>query len=231
MEVCRSAHAPVTSCLRHSHQPQQRSSTMKLTTEEELVPTRLQKLLRWSQRILFMTGILALGYVGFALLDARLYQASAKRSLENQIQLEKEPHEIQPKPAIKPGDVLGRLDIPRLGLSVAVLQGTGSRMLRLGTGHIEGTPLPGEAGNSGIAGHRDTFFRGLKDIRKNDEIDIQTPAGLFRYEVDWMSVVEPDDTAVVGTSTPDSTLTLVTCYPFYFVGASPKRFVVRAHKY
>lgn len=202
---------------------------MKFTTEREMVPTRTQRLLRWSQRLLFVTGILALGYVVFTLLDASLYQVSAKRSLESQIQLEKEPHEVQPKPAIKPGDVLGQLDIPRLGLSVAVLQGTGSRMLRLGTGHIEGTALPGEAGNSGIVGHRDTFFRGLKDIRKRDEIQFQTPTGLFRYEVDWVKVVAPDDLSVLAPST-ESELTLVTCYPFYLVGPAPKRFVVRAHK-
>lgn len=202
---------------------------MKFTAEPEMGRTRTQSLLRWSQRLLFITGIIALGYVGFVLLDARLYQASAKRSLENQIQLEREPHEIQPTSAIKPGDVLGRLDIPRLGLSVAVLQGTGSRMLRLGTGHIEGTPLPGEAGNSGIAGHRDTFFRGLKDIRKNDEIQLQTATGLSRYEVDWIKTVAPDDLSVLAPSS-ESALTLVTCYPFYFVGPAPKRFVVRAHK-
>jgi sortase A len=203
---------------------------MKLTTEQELVPTLMQRFLRWSQRILFITGIFAFGYVGFTLLDARLYQASAKRSLEDQIQLERKPHEIQPKPAIRPGDVLGRLDIPRLGLSVAVLQGTGPRMLRLGTGHIAGTPLPGEAGNSGIAGHRDTFFRGLKDIRKNDEIQFQTATGLSRYAVDWVKVVAPDDLSVLAPST-ESALTLVTCYPFYFVGPAPKRLVVRARKY
>jgi sortase A len=203
---------------------------MKFTTEREMGPTRLQKLLRWSQRLLYVTGILALGFVGFTLLDAGLYQASARRDLDRQIQTEKQPHEIQPKPAIKPGDLLGRLDIPRLGLSVAVLQGTRSRMLRLGTGHIEGTPLPGEAGNSGIAGHRDTFFRGLKDIRKNDEIQFQAATGLIRYEVDWVKVVAPDDLSVLAPST-ESALTLVTCYPFYFVGPAPKRFVVRAHKY
>jgi sortase A len=203
---------------------------MKFTTDRKMGPKRMQKLLRWSQRLLYITGILALGYVGFALLDAGLYQASARRTLESQIQTEKQPHGIQPRPAIKPGDLLGRLDIPRLGLSVAVLQGTRSRMLRLGTGHIEGTPLPGEAGNSGIAGHRDTFFRGLKDIRKNDEIQFQAATGLIRYEVDWVKVVAPDDLSVLAPST-ESALTLVTCYPFYFVGPAPKRFVVRAHKY
>jgi len=206
---------------------------MKITTKPRIGPTRVQKLLRWSQRLLFIVGASALGYVGFTLLDAAFFQASAKRSLESQIQLEQEPnevqHEVQPKPAIKPGDVLGRLDIPRLGLSVAVLQGTGSRMLRLGTGHIAGTPLPGEAGNSGIAGHRDTFFRGLKDIHTNDEIQFQTATGLSRFAVDWVKVVAPDDLSVLAPSS-ESAITLVTCYPFYFVGPAPGRFVVRAHK-
>jgi LPXTG-site transpeptidase (sortase) family protein len=203
---------------------------MQSTTEREVVATRIQRLIRWSQRLLFITGALALGYVGFTLLDAKLFQASAKRSLETQIQVEKKPHEIHSKPAIKTGDLLGRLDIPRLGMSMAVLQGTRSRMLRRGAGHLENTPLPGELGNSGIAGHRDTFFRGLKDIRKDDEIQFQTATGLSRYQVDWVKVVEPNDTTDLGPSTLESTLTLVTCYPFYYVGPAPKRFVVRAHK-
>jgi len=181
--------------------------------------------------------------VVFTLVDAKLYQASAKRSLEsqivenriveNQMQMEKERKVVQPAPALQPavkeGDVLGRMEIPRLGVSVAVLQGTKSRMLRLGAGHIEGTPLPGEPGNIGIAGHRDTFFRELKDVRENDEIDLQTATGLFRYEVDWVKVVAPDDNSVLATST-ESALTLVTCYPFYLVGPAPNRFVVHAHK-
>ncbi len=191
---------------------------------------RTRWLLRGSRYLLFITGILALGYVGLTLLDARLYQASAKRSLESHIQVEKEQKVIQPKPAVRLGDVLGRMDIPRLGVSVAVLQGTKSRMLRLGAGHIEGTPLPGEPGNIGIAGHRDTFFRELKDIRSHDEIQLQTATGFFRYEVDWVKVVAPDDNSVLAPSTA-SALTLVTCYPFYLVGPAPNRFVVRAHQY
>jgi sortase A len=202
-------------------------------------PARSQRLLRWTQGLLFVAGILLLGYVGFIVLEARLYQVSAKRSLENQIlvhkeQVEKGQDENHAGPVIKTatktGDVLGRMDIPRLGMSVAILQGTSSRILRLGIGHIAGTPLPGETGNVGIAGHRDTFFRGLKDIRKDDEIQLQTASGLSRYAVDWMKVVANDDQRVLAPST-ESALTLVTCYPFYFVGPAPRRFVVRAHKY
>jgi sortase A len=204
---------------------------MKFITERESFPSRMQRLLHWSQRLFFMTGILALSYVAFTLLDARLYQVSAKRSLGSEIQVENEHKDSPPKPAVKKGEVLGRMDIPRLGMSIAILQGASSRMLRLGAGHIEGTSLPGEAGNSGIAGHRDTFFRELQNVRANDEIQIQTATGLFRYEVDWVKVVEPSDTTVLEPSAVESTLTLVTCYPFYFLGPAPKRFVVRAHKY
>ena len=187
-------------------------------------------MLRGIRYFLFTTGMVALGYVGLALLDASLYQASAKRSLESQIQMEPERTVTQPNRAANMGDVLGRMDIPRLGLSIAVLQGTNSRTLRLGAGHIKGTSFPGEAGNSAIAGHRDTFFRELKDIRSNDEIQLQTTIGLFHYRVDWIKIVSPDDISVLAPST-ESVLTLVTCYPFYFVGPAPNRFVVRAHKY
>lgn len=204
---------------------------MKFSTKPTMFSTRLQMFLRWSRRLLFITGSLALGYVGFTLLDARLYQASAKQSLEGEIQVEKKYPVTQPKPAVKKGEVLGRMDIPRLGMSIAVLHGTNSRVLRLGAGHIEGTPLPGEAGNSGIAGHRDTFFRGLKDIHPRDEIQFQTATGLFHYQVDWVKIVEPDDITVLEPSATESALTLVTCYPFYFLGSAPKRFVVRAHEH
>jgi LPXTG-site transpeptidase (sortase) family protein len=207
---------------------------MKVRIRRRMLPstpaqTPTQWLLRASQYFFFITGIVALGYVGFTLLDARIYQASAKRSLETQIQAKNEHTPAGPKPVLKNGDVLGRMDIPRLGVSVAVLQGTNSRILRLGVGHIAGTALPGEPGNSGIAGHRDTFFRALKDVHPNDEIELQTANGHFHYQVDWAKVVAPNDTSVLKSSA-ESALTLVTCYPFYFVGPSPKRFVVRAHQ-
>jgi sortase A len=134
-----------------------------------------------------------------------------------------------PRPAVKNGDVLDRLEVPRLGISVAVLQGTNSRVLRLGAGNIAGTALPGDLGNSGIAGHRDTFFHELKDIRQNDGIQLQTETGRFRYEVDWVKVVAADDLSVLAPST-ESALTLVTCYPFQYFGAAPPRFVVHARR-
>lgn len=179
---------------------------------------------------MLIAGIFALTYVGLTLLDAKLFQVSAKHTLETQIKMVKSAKIGESRPIIQDGDILGRLDIPRLGVSVAVLQGTGPRVLRLGAGHIEGTPLPGDPGNSGIAGHRDTFFRELRDIRKDDEIQFQTPTALLRYLVDWVKVVEPNDTAVLEPSTTESTLTLVTCYPFQFLGSAPERFVVHARR-
>lgn len=130
---------------------------------------------------------------------------------------------------VKEGDVLGRIEIPRLGVKVVILQGTTSQTLRLGVGHIDGTALPGETGNIGIAGHRDTYFRALKDIRTDDEIQIQTATGLSSYKVDSVQIVAPDDTGVLAPSA-GSAITLVTCYPFYFIGAAPERFIVHARR-
>jgi sortase A len=149
--------------------------------------------------------------------------------LEDQIQTQRKAQVETPRPAVKNGDVLDRLEVPRLGISVAVLQGTNSRVLRLGAGNIAGTALPGDLGNSGIAGHRDTFFHELKDIRQNDGIQLQTETGRFRYEVDWVKVVAADDLSVLAPST-ESALTLVTCYPFQYFGAAPPRFVVHARR-
>jgi sortase A len=184
---------------------------------------------RWIRSLLLITGIVLLSYVGLTLLDARMYQASAKHSLETQIQTVKGSDPSHVTPPVNPGDVLGRIDIPRLGMSFAVLQGTSWRTLRLGAGHIEGTPLPGESGNSGIAGHRDTFFRDLRNIREHDEIQLQTATGVLQYKVDWTKVVQPDDVSVLAPSA-DSALTLVTCYPFYFVGPASERFIVHARR-
>jgi sortase A len=190
---------------------------------------RKRRRLRWIRRVLLMTGIVSLGYVGWTLLDARIYQASAEHSLEAEIHAVKAADASQVQPPVNPGDVVARIDIPRLGMSFAVLQGTNWRSLRRGAGHIEGTPLPGESGNSGIAGHRDTFFRNLRNIHEHDEIRLQTATGVLQYEVDWTKVVEPDDVSVLAPST-GSALTLVTCYPFYFVGPASERFIVHARR-
>jgi sortase A len=122
---------------------------------------------------------------------------------------------------------LAVLRIPKIRLEVAVLPGTDDRTLDRGVGHIEDTANPGTHGNLGIAGHRDSFFRGLKDISPGDVIELDTIEGTDSYRVERAWVVSPEDVSVLDpTSTP--ALTLVTCYPFYFVGSAPHRFIVRA---
>ena len=128
------------------------------------------------------------------------------------------------EPAAAP---LAVLRIPRLGIEVAVLPGTGERTLDRAVGHIEETALPGADGNSGIAGHRDGFFRGLKDIAEGDVIELETGRVTQVYRVERTWVVDPEDVSVLDP-TPARALTLVTCYPFYYVGPAPRRFIVRA---
>jgi sortase A len=122
---------------------------------------------------------------------------------------------------------LAVLRIPRIRLEAPVLEGADDRTLDLGIGHIDGTAKPGMAGNLALAGHRDGFFRGLKDIVPGDVIELDTIRGKDVYRVERTWVVNPDDVSVLA---PTSTraLTLVTCYPFYFIGSAPYRFIVRA---
>jgi sortase A len=122
---------------------------------------------------------------------------------------------------------LAVLRIPSLRLEVAVLPGTDDFVLDRAVGHIEDTALPGTDGNSGIAGHRDGFFRGLKDIAAGDAIELETLQGREMYQVERIWIVQPEDVSVLDP-TPVRSLTLVTCYPFYFIGSAPQRFIVRA---
>ena len=124
---------------------------------------------------------------------------------------------------------LGRIEIHRIGLEAMIMEGLGEKTLRHAVGHIPGTPAPGQAGNVGLAAHRDTFFRPLRNIRKGDEIILTTLDRVSRYRVDLLSVVEPENVDVL-KDTPDAILTLVTCYPFNFIGPAPRRFIVRARK-
>ncbi|HZP49096.1 MAG TPA: class D sortase [Vicinamibacterales bacterium] len=131
--------------------------------------------------------------------------------------------------APSPGSVLGKLIAPDLGLAATVLEGSDDATLAKGAGHIEDTPLPGEPGNVGIAGHRDTIFRALRRVRKGEEFDVRTADGLFRYRVTRTLIVKPEDVYVLDP-TPQPTLTLVTCWPFEFIGHAPKRFIVQAEQ-
>ena len=123
--------------------------------------------------------------------------------------------------------LVGRIEIPRLRLSAMIIEGTTPRALRRGVGHVEHTAFPGERDNVGLAGHRDTFFRNLGRVRKGDLIQLRTPDGTFAYRVNAIDVVSPDRSDLLG-HTRHATVTLVTCYPFRWIGSAPDRFVVRA---
>jgi sortase A len=127
------------------------------------------------------------------------------------------------------GGVVGRLEIPRIGVSVMVVEGADDNDLKRAVGHIPGTALPGEPGNVGIAGHRDTFFRPLRSIQRDDTITLRTLQGAYRYRVVSTNVVRPEDIEVLYPTGRDC-LTLVTCFPFDYVGSAPKRFIVRAER-
>jgi sortase A len=127
------------------------------------------------------------------------------------------------------GGPLGRIEIASIGLTAMIQEGTGRQTLQRGVGHIVGTSLLGASGNIGLAGHRDTFFRQLRNIHEGAEITLTTLTGSFLYRVDQISIVEPEDSQVLRDS-GENLLTLVTCYPFSYVGPSPKRFIVRAHQ-
>ncbi|MGA7293159.1 MAG: class D sortase [Terriglobales bacterium] len=119
------------------------------------------------------------------------------------------------------------LRIPRIHVEVAVLNGTDELSLNRGVGHVAGTANPGEGSNMAIAGHRDGFFRGLKDVVLGDTIELDTRGRTLTYVIDRISIVDPSNVSVL-KPTPGTVLTLVTCYPFYFVGSAPKRYIVQA---
>jgi sortase A len=130
---------------------------------------------------------------------------------------------------VPPHGPVGRLEIPRLHLAIMVLEGDDERTLGKAAGHLPDTVMPWEHGNAAIAGHRDTLFRPLKDIKRGDEIRLTTPAGLLTYLVTELKITTPDDVDVLAPTT-NQVLTLVTCYPFYYIGSAPKRMIVRAER-
>lgn len=195
--------------------------------------------LQWVQRALFAAAILMLGYCGFALVDMWMFQHRERQSFDRLLQEQRRSKDgrlqagatatLASLPFIGADGLIGRIEVLRLGVSAVVLEGTGLRTLRRAAGHIPGTALPGQPGNIGIAGHRDTFFRPLRNIHRDDIITLTTLRGPYRYRVVSTKIVGPDDVAVL-SSDGNQILTLVTCYPFYFVGSAPSRFIVRAER-
>ena len=200
------------------------------------------------ERTLYATAVLLLGGWGAVTLDARLYNYSQERRLTRLIEA-RQAAEVAPlfpaprarTPVVRAApeprrskamevpsaDLVGRIEVPRLNLRAIIAEGIDAFTLRRAVGHLPGTPLPGDDGNVVLAGHRDTFFRALKDVRADDVVRITTPRGRFEYVVEATAVVESTRTDVLEDTAAPS-ITLVTCYPFYLVGEAPDRFIVRA---
>jgi sortase A len=186
---------------------------------------RLLELCFWAM------GCLALGYCAFLWGRAQYDQAEGKWALEHI--LPGDPMTVtgtsRRPPDNAEGSLVGRIDIPRLDLSAVVFEGTSDDTLSRGVGHLKGSAGPGERGNLVLAGHRDTFFRELRNIRQGDEVNIMGPQGEFEYQVESITIVDFDKTEVLKPG-DGSTLTLITCYPFRYIGNAPERFIVRATK-
>jgi sortase A len=175
---------------------------------------------------LILGGVAILAWYGWTLHERTTTQRRAKEWLVGTATVHRPPSSPQPA---RRGDVIGELQIPRLHMSVMVFEGDDAGILSEGAGHIPGTALQSGTGNIGIAAHRDTYFRPLRVVHANDVIALKTPAGTSQYAVTETEIVRPSDVGVLA-SAPGRDLTLVTCYPFYYVGNAPERFIVHARK-
>jgi sortase A len=185
------------------------------------------RVLRAAWYVFLTVGIMALGYAGYAVLDRYWYQGVETSKFET-VSTSAETRAIEVVP-IANGGVIGEIEVPRLKLKAIVVQGDSENLLRRAVGHLPETALPGQAGNVGLAGHRDGLFRPLRDVRPGDLITLRTQDREFQYQVQWTAVVPPTAVRVL-QPTSEPALTLITCFPFHYVGAAPERFVVRAGK-
>ena len=164
-----------------------------------------------------------LGMYAYESVEARRFQAQQTAVFELAARTHVAPMRV------KAGGLVGMLDVPRLQLTTPVVEGDDDQTLKRAVGHLPDTPMPWETGNSALAGHRDGLFRPLKDVKVGDEIRFRTTRDEFRYRVTRTSIVMPDDVSVLSAKSEPS-LTLITCYPFYYVGSAPKRFVIYAER-
>ena len=185
--------------------------------------------MRAFERALFAIGFIALGSYGMAHLAAAREQAALSRELDRARAHVVTVHTsaASDRAVLPPRALVGRIEIRRLKLSAVAREGVDVRTLRGSIGHVPGTALPGTDGNAAFAAHRDTFFAPLRDVRKGDEVVVTTADAVHRYSVVRTQVVDPSDVSVL-EATDAPTLTLVTCYPFDYVGSAPSRFIVQA---
>jgi sortase A len=186
----------------------------------------------WVGRALIVIGLACLIFYSVVTVHTWRFQRAAKARVEEMVTLDRPPavREHAPTTAkpLKAGEIIGRVDIPRLNLSAAIAEGDDEKTLKSAVGHLPDTPLPWDRrGNVALAAHRDGLFRPLEKIRLEDDVRVVTEHGQYRYRVKKTHIVDPGDVWVIApTDTP--TITLITCYPFSFVGNAPRRFIVQA---
>lgn len=184
---------------------------------------------QWLERVLLGTGIVCLVWWGVVSLQATRYHSQQRAALERVRTAAAAPAVVNASTVFPTGSLIGSLAIPRLGLSAMIAEGDDDATLNMAIGHLPDTPMPWHEGNSALAGHRDTFFRPLQHIRVGDELRVSTARGELRYRVTEMMVVGPTDVWVLDR-TDRPTLTLITCFPFRYIGNAPRRFVVKAER-
>jgi sortase A len=167
-------------------------------------------------------GIGCLGTYGYATIEAWRLQNEQRARFERDAA-------AKARYVAAPGSLVGMLDVPRLRMSLPVIEGDDDRTLKASVGHLPDTPMPWQPGNSAMAGHRDGLFRPLKRVAIGDEITFRTTSEAIRYRVTATAIVEPDDIGVLAPR-PRDALTLITCYPFSFIGPAPQRFIVHAER-
>jgi len=189
--------------------------------------------LTWVERSLLTIGVALGAWCAAVLVEARFHQSVP---VSGQLTVTQTAVPVLPgeggdrasrAPAPAAGSLVARLEAPSVRMATNILEGTDDGTLSRAAGHIEDTPMPGQPGNIGVAGHRDTVFRPLRHIKVGDRLQLTTAAGTYKYRISKTLIVGPDDVYVLDP-TEHPTLTLVTCYPFEFIGHAPKRFIVQA---
>jgi sortase A len=181
---------------------------------------------RWIGNVFLIAGATAVGIWACSWLSQTVWQYWQNRQFDRSRTMPQSGSSNVPS-RVADGSVVGRLSIPRLHVRAMVREGYSDRTLTIALGHIPGTAFPGQRGNVGIAGHRDTLFRGLRNIAANDEITFETPHASYEYRVEGTEIVKPERVEVLNPG-PSNELTLVTCFPFDYVGSAPDRFIVKA---
>jgi sortase A len=178
--------------------------------------------------VLILIGAVALGWVGLHFASAAWFDRETRAALDILRQAPPSPSARSPA-TMAAGEPIGTLEITRVGLTGVVVEGDSDAVLDRAIGHLPDTPLPWHDGNSALAAHRDTIFRPLKGVRLGDVLRLKTPHGDFDYRVTDTLIVKPNEVWVLDP-TPVATLTLISCWPFNYIGHAPERFIVRAER-